>query len=251
MHLNYRPNFRDALRRVSMIIHQHIIKIERRFELCRHKVNDLGLFCPEMRRLFAEYNFVTPRYNVTVLNFPTALSGLQFGKRRIKMSLRIPTVEEIYDFAHQLFNSVQLSSECSIVCLIYVERLMEIAKVPLMSDTWRPIVLCGLLLASKVWQDLSSWNIEFASVYPQFSLSAINRIESQFLKMVKWDLYISSSLYAKYYFALRSLLEKRDFRQKYVRLTAVEQLAASEAIKIQERSSAVKEGVISELSRSM
>jgi hypothetical protein len=69
--------------------------------------------------------------------------------------------------------------------------------------------------------------------------------------MVKWDLYISSSLYAKYYFALRSLLEKRDFRQKYVRLTAVEQLAASEAIKIQERSSAVKEGVISELSRSM
>lgn len=69
---------------------------------------------------------------------------------------------------------------------------MEVSKVPLVSSTWRPIFMCGLLLASKVWQDLSSWNIEFASVYPQFSLEAINRLELQFLKAIKWDLYISS-----------------------------------------------------------
>jgi hypothetical protein len=42
----------------------------------------------------------------------------------------------------------------SAVCLIYVERLMEAANVPLVSSTWKPILLCGLLLASKVWQDL-------------------------------------------------------------------------------------------------
>ena len=52
--------------------------------------------------------------------------------------------------------------------------------------------MCGLLLASKVWQDLSSWNIEFASVYPQFSLDSINKLELNFLRNVKWDLYISS-----------------------------------------------------------
>jgi len=40
------------------------------------------------------------------------------------------------------------------VCLVYVERLMETANVPLVSQNWRPILLCGLLLASKVWQDL-------------------------------------------------------------------------------------------------
>lgn len=43
---------------------------------------------------------------------------------------------------------------CIAVCLIYVERLMETAYVPLVSKTWRPVLLCGLLLASKVWQDL-------------------------------------------------------------------------------------------------
>ena len=61
-----------------------------------------------------------------------------------------------------------------------------------MADTWRPIFMCGLLLASKVWQDLSSWNVEISNVYPQYSLDAISRMETQFLKMVKWDLYISS-----------------------------------------------------------
>ena len=40
------------------------------------------------------------------------------------------------------------------VCLIYVERLMESAFVPIVGKTWRPCLLCGLLLASKVWQDL-------------------------------------------------------------------------------------------------
>lgn len=31
---------------------------------------------------------------------------------------------------------------------------MENANVPLVATTWRPCLLCGLLLASKVWQDL-------------------------------------------------------------------------------------------------
>ena len=44
---------------------------------------------------------------------------------------------------------------------------MEKGKVPLTAQTWRPILLCGLLLASKVWQDYASWNIEFSHVYPQ------------------------------------------------------------------------------------
>jgi len=71
------------------------------------------------------------------------------------------------------------------------------------------------------------------------------------LKSVKWDLYISSSLYAKYYFALRSLLEKQDFRQKYNRLTGVGGVTASEAMKVQKRTERVKEEALVQLSRSM
>ena len=185
-----RPNFRDALRRVAMIILQHIVKIELRFANSTYNSNDL--FSPIMKDMFSDDNYVTPRYKCTMVRVPMARPGTVYGMRKIPLDFSIPTEEEIYDFGEQLFKSVQLSSECSIVCLIYVERLMEVAKVPLVASTWRPIFMCGLLLASKVWQDLASWNIEFASVYPQYSLDAINRLELNFLRMVKWDLYISS-----------------------------------------------------------
>jgi hypothetical protein len=50
--------------------------------------------------------------------------------------------------------------------------------------------------------------VEFSQIFPQFSLQSVNRLERLFINQLKWDLYISSSLYAKYYFALRSLYEK-------------------------------------------
>lgn len=260
-----RPNFRDALRRVAMIIHQHIVKIELRFESKKsdHRVSssgslgavavaDDGLFSESMKEAFSEDRYITPRYKCTMVRVPMARSGMVCGLKHIRENYAIPSEAEIYEFAHRLFKTVQLSSECSIVCLIYVERLMEAAKVPLLASTWRPIFMCGLLLASKVWQDLSSWNIEFASVYPQYSLSSINRLELQFLRMVQWDLYISSSQYAKYYFALRSLVEKPDFRQRYNRMVGgVDTVHASQARKIEERSSMVKEEALLHLSRSM
>ncbi|KAL3798386.1 hypothetical protein HJC23_005039 [Cyclotella cryptica] len=247
-----RPNFRDALRRVAIILHQHIVKIERRFETGIRGVDDTGLFKASMRDEFSEDNFATPRYKCSMVRVPMARPGVVYSMRKIRVVYHTPSTDEIYEFAHQLFKKVQLSSECSIVCLIYVEKLMEVAKVPLVSSTWRPIFMCGLLLASKVWQDLSSWNIEFASVYPQFSLEAINRLELQFLKAIKWDLYISSSLYAKYYFALRSLLEKSGFRDRYNQMVGgIGGIAASEAIKVSKRSEAVKEEALLQLSRSM
>jgi len=247
-----RPNFRDALRRVAIILHQHITKIEQRFETGVRGADDTGLFKASMREVFNEDLFVTPRYRCCMVRVPMARPGVVYSMRKIRTVYNTPTTDEIYDFAHQLFKKVQLSSECSIVCLIYVEKLMEVAKVPLMPDTWRPVFMCGLLLASKVWQDLSSWNIEFASVYPQFSLEAINRLELQFLKLIKWDLYISSSLYAKYYFALRSLLEKSGFRNRYNQMVGgIGGIAASEAMKVSKRSEAVKEEALQHLSRSM
>jgi len=70
---------------------------------------------------------------------------------------------------------------------------------------WRPIVIASILTASKVWDDLSSWNIEFSNLLPLLSLPSINKLEGIYLQSLQYDLYISSSEYARYYFALRSV----------------------------------------------
>merc|ERR1712113_1124169 len=95
---------------------------------------------------------------------------------------------------------------------------MEVGCVPLLVNTWRPILLCGLLLASKMWQDVSSWNVEFARFCPEFPLDSINRLELQFCRLLQWDLYVSGSLYSKYFSALQSLLNRPQFRQRYRRI---------------------------------
>jgi hypothetical protein len=59
------------------------------------------------------------------------------------------------------------------------------------------------------------------------------------------------SLYAKYYFALRSLLEKKDFRQRYNRMVGAGQVEISQALNVQKRTEQIKEEAILQLSRSM
>ena len=179
---------------------------------------------------------------------PLCRLGFLYGIKVVDVVYTIPTAHEVYEFLSELFVKASLSAECSIVCLIYVERLMEQAKVPLLRNTWKPVVMSGLLLASKVWQDLSSWNIEFSQVYPQYNIAAINQLEKLFCQEIKWDLYIPTSAYAKYYFALRSLTEKKDFRRDAI-MTAT---SAPGAQQVAERSGGMKEELLSTvLSRSL
>lgn len=60
---------------------------------------------------------------------------------------------------------------------------------------------------------------------------------------------LARSLYAKYYFALRSLLEKSGFRDRYNQM--VGGIVGGEALKVSKRSEAVKEEALLQLSRSM
>jgi len=211
-----KPNYEDLLRRVSVVINQHIRKCEAKLASSNSSDDiDKDLFCASKVLDFSEQNFISPQYVYHFVRLPITRLGLCYGMRKLRRECAVPPPNEIFTFLRTLFVKAELSPECSIVCLIYVERLMEYAKVPLVSATWRPCLLCGLLLASKVWQDLSSWNSEISQIYPQFSLQSINRLERAFCVAIDWDLFISSSLYAKYYFALRSLSEKKDFRRDY------------------------------------
>jgi len=241
-----RPNCEDILRRVSVVIHSHIEKCEKRLLIATPETSSetafpiAGRFHTSKMNAFSEENFLSPQYVYHFVRQPITRLGFLYGIRKIKRSKSLPSLSDVHTFLSDLFIKAQLSAECSIVCLIYVERLMENANVPLVSTTWRPCLLCGLLLASKVWQDLSSWNSEISQIYPQFSLQSINRLERQFCQEIKWDLYISSSTYAKYYFALRSLAEKKDFRREY----NIMMINAPGAQQVAERSVGVKESFL-------
>jgi len=106
-------------------------------------------------------------------------------------SIENPTIKEIADFLSESKTRLELPTECFIIMLIYLEKVLESSNLALSNENWRPVIYTSLLIASKVWEDVSSGNGDFATAYPDYSLSSINRMEHLLIALMNWKLFIS------------------------------------------------------------
>jgi hypothetical protein len=97
----------------------------------------------------------------------------------------------------------------AVLSAIYIERLLEgCPSVRLTSLNWQPIVVASLLLASKVWEDIHPWNMDFSGILNDVAglhlIKTINLyyLESLFLKAVNWRVAVTAETYGTYYFSL-------------------------------------------------
>jgi hypothetical protein len=117
---------------------------------------------------------------------------------------KMPDVDVIYKFLAMIFKAERLDAECGIMCLAYVERMITLTGLTLDPVNWRRIVLSALILASKVWEDQSVWNVDFLPVFDNLTAQDLNKLERQFLALLQYNVSLTASLYAKYYFELRT-----------------------------------------------
>ena len=122
-------------------------------------------------------------------------------------SPRVPDKEKIAQFVDMIFSKAQMESETIIMLLVYVERLLEATKgkLELTMRNWKPIVLACMVLASKVWDDLSMWNADFSLISGSYTVKRINELEIALLEAMQYNVRVPASTYAKYYFQLRAL----------------------------------------------
>ncbi|CAI2378536.1 unnamed protein product [Moneuplotes crassus] len=130
-----------------------------------------------------------------------------FDEKRLELLRETPKVENINEFMKALYDCAQFSPECCIICLVYINRLIAFTNLPLQPTNWRPLILCSLLVAQKVWDDRYLSNDDFAYIYPFFVTKEINKLEQKFLELIQYNVTVKASLYAKYYFELRSLFK--------------------------------------------
>jgi hypothetical protein len=114
---------------------------------------------------------------------------------------RRPTTGETEYVIRHVFKTGQLSVDCNIIALVYLDRL-RVAGVQVTPSNWRPLLCVCLMLASKIWDDLSMINEDFSTFLP-FSLAQLNKWEMSFLNVVSFNVRVKASEYAKYYFNLR------------------------------------------------
>mmetsp|Transcript_32288 Transcript_32288/g.28602 ORF Transcript_32288/g.28602 Transcript_32288/m.28602 type:complete len:86 (-) Transcript_32288:334-591(-) len=80
-----------------------------------------------------------------------------------------------------IFADLELAIECILIMLIYIERLMITGGVEVRLMNWKPLVFIGIILASKFWEDLNFWNVDYIGVAQSYSLQGINQMEKEFL----------------------------------------------------------------------
>ncbi|XP_076822222.1 cyclin-Y-like protein 1 [Clavelina lepadiformis] len=137
--------------------------------------------------------------------FDEKLHPLSRDEVPVDYAVKLPDHRQIYRFIRTLFSAAQLTAECAIVTLIYLERLLSYAEICICPANWKRILLGAILLASKVWDDQAVWNVDYCQILKDISVEDMNEMERQFLELVNFNINVPSSVYAKYYFDLRSL----------------------------------------------
>lgn len=125
----------------------------------------------------------------------------------------IPSLDEVTRFYRDIFYKAQMETDCIIMSLIYVERLVKKTggKLRPRAQNWRSLLFSCMILSSKVWDDLSMWNVDFSQSCPpgvSFPLKRINDLELAVLHALEFQVKVPASEYAKYYFLLRTMLIK-------------------------------------------
>jgi hypothetical protein len=129
----------------------------------------------------------------------------------LPLDLRIPpTIQDVSAYVQTTFSLVDLSAECGVMGIAYVDRMLLITGLTLHPTNWRRLLLGALIIASKVWEDQAVWNSDFLRAFPLLSIKDLNQMERGFLTKLQFNVTLKASVYAKYYFELRSLSERDE-----------------------------------------
>lgn len=149
--------------------------------------------------------------------------------------VNIPSENTIYEFLDVIFSTEQLSAECGVMAMAYIDRLIAFTGISIVPSNWRRIVLGCLILASKVWEDQAVWNVDFVDVFSKVTVKDLNQLERHVLNGLQFHVSLKASVYAKYYFELRTLSERDD---KHFPLKPLDKKGAK---RLEKRSTGVEE----------
>ncbi|XP_057400234.1 cyclin-Y-like protein 1 isoform X2 [Balaenoptera acutorostrata] len=130
-----------------------------------------------------------------------------------------PEHEFIYRFVRTLFSAALLTAECAVVTLVYLERLLTYAEIDICPTNWKRIVLGAILLASKLWDDQAVWDVDYCQILEDVTVEDMNEMERHVLELLQFNINVPFSVYAKYYFDLRSLAHDNNLNVLFTPLT--------------------------------
>lgn len=155
-------------------------------------------------------HIVHRKSNKTMNIFDERLHPLTKDPVPLNYDQQVPEQKTIYRFMRILFTAAQLTAECAIVTLIYLERVLSYGELDLCPSNWKRLVLGAIMLASKVWDDQAVWNVDFCQILKDITVHEMNELEREYVQLLQFNVNVGSSIYAKYYFDLRQLAKEHQ-----------------------------------------
>lgn len=120
---------------------------------------------------------------------------------------RLPKFEEIYTFIYRLFRKAQVEPECLVASVIYLDMFINLnpCKVIISSETWERLIFTCIMIASKVWDDISCSSRSFALCASDFSLRDLNLMERLISRDLEYAYFLTADDYKEYYYQLKGI----------------------------------------------
>lgn len=152
--------------------------------------------------------------------FALTMGGYNAAVQKRKMATPKVTPAAISEFMLYLFETMDLAIECVLISYIYIKRLLLAGIMEIRKQNWRPLVFTAVLLASKFFEDISYWNINFVEVSQIYYQKSVNEMESIFLGLSGYKMFVSRAMYLRCMLELSDVsLETTDIRKKSKTLT--------------------------------
>ena len=176
--------------------------------IMRH-INDAQRLLPEGTegaKLFHEMNFTPAQWNIYTANgYSSTMPLFYYYFEKIDYVETPCQQQDLTRFMRDIIDKMQLATECIVISLIYIEKIMVTGKIEIRYFNWKPLLFTAILLASKFWEDINFWNIDYVEQLDLYPLKAINRMESEFISLCDYNIYVSAKMYARYQIQVRQL----------------------------------------------
>jgi hypothetical protein len=145
-------------------------------------------------------------------NLENYKENMKQQKKSIFFSTEVPEIS-VLDYLYRIQNFSDAEDNTFILALIYIDKICETASIILSKNNIHRILFMSILTAIKYNEDLYYDNEYYAKI-AGISAKELKKMELEYLKLIKFELYVNKSKFDKYKNYINEIKDTNKIKSK-------------------------------------
>ena len=145
-------------------------------------------------------------------NLENYKENMKQQKKSIFFSTEVPEIS-VLDYLYRIQNFSDAEDNTFILALIYIDKICETASIILSENNIHRILFMSILTAIKYNEDLYYDNEYYAKI-AGISTKELKKMELEYLKLIKFELYVNKSKFDKYKNYINEIKDTNKMKSK-------------------------------------